>query len=57
MLSHQVTIKIPKKPQKSSTPASPKWTLVESSETLVEVPVEGILLDILSQIYNERKSA
>ncbi len=57
MESNQVTLKIPKKPQISSAPASPNWTLVENNETLVEVPVEGILLDILSQIYDERKSA
>lgn len=57
MEAHQVTIKIPKKPQISSAPVSPNWTSVENNETLVEVPVEGILLDILSQIYDERKSA
>ena len=53
----RVSFRIPKKPTKNTTSTSAKCKIIESSENPVEVPVEGILLDILSQIYNERKSA
>lgn len=53
----RVSFRIPKKPTKNTTSTSAKCKIIESSENPVEVPVEGILLDILSQIYDERKSA
>lgn len=48
------TISIPKKPSKDSTASSTEYKIIESNEAPVMVPVEGILLDILSKIYEER---
>ena len=50
----RITLGIPKKPSKNSTSASTEYTIIDSNEAPVMVPVEGILLDILSKIYEER---
>ncbi len=51
----RITLSIPKKPPKDSTASSTEYKIIESNEAPVMAPVEGILLDILSKIYEEGK--